>query len=130
MEVLLVILTHLWPIIAGVLTILIAAGSKKLLDKWGLERSAQIDGMIDNYAQKAVDYAEVLGRNYLTLNSTKLSGASKKANAVSMVLKELEKSGITNVAEQVISARIEHWLEVKGLNPGIPSDPESPGESA
>lgn len=128
MDILLIILTHLWPILAGVVTILLAAGSKKLLDKWGLERTAQLDTMIDNYAEKAVAYAEVMGRHYLKASGKPFNGSSKKAQAVSLVMKELEKAGVTNVAEEVVSARIESWLEVKGYNPGVPS-PESPGES-
>lgn len=127
MEVLLVILNHLLPVIAGVLALLLAAGAKKLMDKWGVERSAQVDAMIDDYVGKGVDYAEVLARKYLKDNGSAMASSSKKAKAVNVVMGELKQSGITNVAEDLVVARIESWLEVNGHEPGIPSDPPQSG---
>jgi hypothetical protein len=129
MEILLVILNHLLPVIAGVLAILLAAGAKKLMDKWGVERSAKIDAMIDDYVGKGVDYAEVIARKYIAENGSAMAGGDKKSKAVNVVMEELKQAGITNVAEELVVARIESWLEVKGHQPGIPSAPESPGES-
>lgn len=130
MEILLVILNHLLPVIAGILAVLLAAGAKKLMDKWGVERSAKVDAMIDDYVNKGIDYAEVTARKYIAANGGAMSGGSKKAKAVTVVMEELKQAGITDVAEELVSARIESWLELKGLQPGIPSTPESPGESA
>jgi hypothetical protein len=130
MEILLVVLNHLLPVICGILAILIAAGSKKLMDKWGVERSEKIDAMIDNYVGKGVDYAEVIARKYMSENGEAMSGGSKKSKAVNVVMEELKQSGITGVAEDLVVARIESWLEVEGHKPGIPSTPESLGESA
>jgi hypothetical protein len=130
MEILLVVLNHLWPVIGGILAILLAAGAKKLMDKWGIDRSEKIDNMIDVYVGKGVDYAEVVARKYASENGIKMAGGSKKAKAVNVVMEELKQSGITGVAEELVVARIESWLEVKGHKPGIPTDPESPGESA
>lgn len=130
MDVLLVMLDNLMPVIAGILAILLAAGAKKLMDKWGVERSAKVDAMIDDYVRKGVDYAEVIARKYMAENASSLSGSSKKAKAVKVVMDELKQAGITNVAEELVVARIESWLEVSGKEPGIPSSPKSPGENA
>jgi len=130
MEILLLIVSNLMPVIAGVLTILIAIGSKKLMDKWGVERSEKIDGMIDTYVKKGVDYAEVIARKYIAENSVPMTGPSKKAKAIKVVMDELKQSGIAGVAEELVVARIESWLEVKGHKPGTPSVPESVGESS
>ncbi len=130
MEILLVILNHLLPIIGGILTILVVAGAKKLMDKWGVDRSEKIDTMIDTYVGKGIDYAEVIARKYMAENGNKMTSGSKKSKAINVVMEELKQSGITGVAEELVVARIESWLEVKGHKPGIPSVPQSPGESA
>ena len=130
MEILLVVLNHLLPVIAGVLSILVMAGLKKLMDKWGIERSDRIDTMIDTYVGKGVDVAEVAARKYMEANGAALTSNTKRAKAINVVMQELKQSGITGVAEDLIVARIESWLEVKGHNPGVPSNPEVPGESA
>ena len=130
MEILLVILNHLLPVIGGVLAILIVAGLKKLMDKWGIDRSAAIDTMIDTYVNKGIDVAEVAARKYMQENGAKLDSGDKKTKAINVVMEELKQSGITGVAEELVVGRIESWLEVKGHNPGIPTAPESIGESA
>lgn len=129
MEVLLVVLNYLLPVIAGILAILLAAGSKKLMDKWGIERSEKIDKMMDTYIGKGVDYAEIAARKYLDTRGAALSGEDKKAKAVKVVMDELAQSGVTGVAEELVIARIESWLEQTGKEPGIKSSPESDGES-
>ena len=79
--------------------------------------------MIDRYVRMGVNAAEVLGTKYLAAQGHKITSGSKKAKAVKTVLSELEQSGIKGIAEELISDRIEHWLEVNGKKPGIPSDP-------
>lgn len=130
MEILMVIGSHLLPLIAGILAILIIAGLKKLMDKWGIERSDKIDTMLDTYVNKGIDVAEVAARKYFAENGAKMGGSDKKSKAINVVMEELKQSGITGVAEQLITDRIEGWLEVNGHNPGVPSDPELNGESA
>jgi len=130
MEILIAIGSHLLPLISGILAILIIAGLKRLMDKWGIERSEKVDSMLDNYVNKGIDVAEVAARKYFQENGAKLDSGNKKAKAINVVLEELKQSGITNVAEQMITDRIEGWLEVKGHNPGVPSNPELNGESA
>ena len=121
MEILLLVLNYLMPVIASILAILGAAAAKKLLDKWGVERSEKIDKMIDDYVGKGINVAEVTARKYLELNSSKMASGSKKAKAIKVVMDELSQAGITGVAEDLISARVESWLEVKGANPGTPT---------
>ena len=113
MEVLLPVLEFLLPILATVLTVVGAALAKRWLDKAGVERSAQIDAMIDDYVEKGVLSAERAASNFL---GTKMAGESKKAHAVKVVLGELEQSGLKGVAQELISARIEAFLE--GKEPG------------
>lgn len=124
MEILFIVGQWVLPLLASLLVILGIAGVKKLLDKMGVDRSNKIDGMIDRYVRVGISAAEVAGRKYFAAQGAKLFGGSKKARAVKTVLRELEQSGIKGVAEELISDRIEHWLGVDGLEPGIPSDPQ------
>ena len=124
MDVLLIILDYLLPVIGGIASILLVAGAKKLMDKWGIERSVRIDSMMDDYVHKGINYAEVTARKYLAMNGEKMNGVSKKAKAVNVVMAELKQAGITNVAEELIIARVESWLEDKGHKPGADPDPE------
>lgn len=130
MDIFLIVVEYLLPLIASVLTVVIAAGAKRLFDKWGIERSQTVDAMIDDYAKKGVDYAEVMGRKYLADNNAKISSRSKMSHAVGIVMRELKQAGITNVAEELVVGRIEYWLESTGKQPGVPSLPELTVESA
>ena len=124
MEILVALGPYIFPVLASVLTLLLAAGAKKLFEKWGVERSDRIDAMIDKYVGIGVNYAEVAARGYLAAHGEKMTGASKKGKAIGVIMEELKQSGITDVAEELISARIESWLEDDGHEPGISSDPE------
>ena len=121
MDILLVLLDYLLPVIGSVLAILLAALAKKLLDKWGIERTEKLDAMLDDYTGKGVSYAEASARKYLAATGSKMGGGDKKAKAIRVVMNELEQAGVTGIAEELISSRIESWLEVKGHNPGVPS---------
>ena len=129
MEIALVVLKYLLPVILGVLALLATVGVKKLLEKWGVERSAAVDAMIDDYVKKGVGFAESWANHFMTENGAKAASTDKRAKAIGVVLGELKQSGITDVAEDLIVARIESMLVDKGDKPGIPSDP-TPGESA
>lgn len=118
MEILLLVLNYLLPVVAGVLAIVLPVLVKKLLDKWGIERSDRIDAMLDKYVGVGVNAAEVTARKYLQARNASMSGEDKKAKAIKVVMDELQQSGITGVAEELISARIESWLEVDGHKPG------------
>ena len=130
MEILLIAAPYLLPVLVTIMTILLVAGSKKLLDKWGIERSDKVDSMIDKYVSYGVDFANVAATKYLSSQGEKLSGRSKKAKAVNVVLEELKQSGVTGVAEELISARIESWLVTDGQNPGVPNSDPQIGENA
>lgn len=129
MEILFMVGQWVLPLLASLLAILGIAGVKKLLDKMGVERSEKVDNLIDRYVRMGISAAEVAGKKYLATQGVKLAGGSKKSRAVSTVLRELEQSGIKGVAEELISDRIEHWLGVDGLEPGVPSDPQEAGEA-
>jgi len=114
MEVLGPILNFLLPVLGTVITLFLVALAKKYIGKLGIERSVQVDAMIDKYVGLGVDSAEKLAANFLKANPDGVvTGSSKKANAVNVVLAELEQSGIKGVAEELISARIEALLESK-----------------
>ena len=123
MDILYLVLEWLLPVLAGVLSILLAALAKKLLEKMNIDSNEKIDRLIDDYVAKGVGVAEVAARKYLVANNTKLPSEAKRAKAVKVVLDELRESGITDVGEQLIVNRIESWLELKGANPGVPSAP-------
>ena len=127
MEILIIAGQWALPLLAAALVILCIAGVKKLLDKWGVDRSDKVDDMIDRYVRMGINAAQVLGTKYLEQQGMKMSSGSKTAKAVKTVLTELDQSGIKGVAEELISDRIEHWLELDGHKPGVPSDPQSTG---
>jgi hypothetical protein len=130
MEILVALGPYVLPILASILTLLLAAGAKKLFEKWGVERSDKVDAMIDKYVGIGVNFAEVAGTKYLETQGMKMSGGSKKAKAIKVVMDELKQSGVTDVAEDLVSARIESWLLDDGHEPGVPTDPEEDGENA
>ena len=126
LEVLVLVGSWALPVIAGILTMLAIVGVKKLLDKMGIERSEKVDDMIDKYVNMGINVANVAGTKWLETQGVKMASGSKKARAVKVVLDELEQSGIKDVAESLISDRIEHWLEKRGEKPGIPSATADP----
>jgi hypothetical protein len=105
------VLAWLLPILGALLTLLLPQLLKKLIDKMGLERSKEIDALIDKYVKQGVDYAERFAR--LKLDGRELKSGDKLSLAVRTVLKELEQSGIRGVTEDLIKARIESYLELK-----------------
>lgn len=113
MEVLLPILSWLLPIVAAILTLTLAALAKNHIGKVGVERSQQVDNMIDKYVGIAVSAAQRLAETALDTQSKTLTGESKKAHAVKVVLAELDQSGVKNVGVELISSRIEALLTDK-----------------
>jgi len=130
MEILVMVGSWLLPLLASLLTILAIAGLKRLMDKWGVQRSEKVDDLIDRYVRMGINVAEVAGRKYLENQGARLTSGSKKSIAVGSILRELDQSGLKGITEELIAGRIEHWLERDGLKPGIPSDPQKDGESA
>lgn len=120
MEILLVILQYLLPVLGSVLTVVLVALAKKLLDKWNIERGEKIDRMLDDYVGKGVAAAEKAAANYLKAKNGKMTGGQKKVKAVRVVMRELEQAGVTNVAEELVSERIEAWLS-DDKKPNAPS---------
>lgn len=110
MDVLLPILDWVLPVVAGILTLVLIAVSKKYIGKLGIERSDKVDDMIERYVTMGIAAAEKSADVVLKAQQGKLTGGSKKALAVKVVLAELEQSGIKGVAEELISNRIEAAL--------------------
>jgi len=121
MDMFLTVLSYLLPVIFSILTILATAATKHLLTKWGVDRSQKIDRMIDDYVEKGVQYAEVSARKYLNEKGSSMPSDDKRLKAVRVVMDELEQSGLTGVAEELITARIESYLEGNGHEPGVKS---------
>lgn len=119
MDILWTILEWVLPVLATILTVVLAVLAKRWIEKLGVERSAKVDDMIDRYVEMGVDAAERAAKTYLAANNASLPGSAKKAKAVKTVLNELEQSGIKGVAEELISDRIESWLEVKEESPKV-----------
>lgn len=102
------LLKYLLPLLATLLTFLGSYAAKKLLDKLGVNRSEQIDAMIDKYVGIGVKYAQSAADNKLL--GYDMTGKDKLQLAVGTVLRELEQSGITKVGEELIKSRIEAYL--------------------
>lgn len=105
------ILQFVLPILATVLTSLAIWALKKLLVKLGLEENAKIDSMIDHYVHVGVNHAEKAAQKVIN-SKMAMSGGDKMSLAVSTVLKELEESGIKDVGQELIRARIEAYLNM------------------
>lgn len=105
------ILQFVLPVLATVLTSLAIWALKKLLVKLGLEENAKIDSMIDHYVHVGVNHAEKAAQKVID-SKMAMSGGDKMNLAVSTVLKELEESGIKNVGQELIKARIEAYLNL------------------
>jgi len=126
MEIGLTILGYLLPVIASILTILLIAGARWLMRKLGVERSEKIDDLIDRYVKMGVNAAEASATAYLVARGEKMPSDDKMRKAVDAVMKELDQSGIKDVAEELITNRVEHWLlEEKKVSP-----PGDTGEDA
>lgn len=103
------ILKFVLPIVSSVLLVVVTAFVKRWLDKMGIERSATIDKMIDDYVSIGVTYAERAAR--LKVDGKQLTSNDKLALATKAVLAELDQSKIKGVTEELIKARIESYLE-------------------
>ena len=105
------VLKFLLPVITTVLIVAISAYAKKGVDKMGLERSKEIDAMIDKYVEIGVNSAARVANK--KIGGRELDKKDKLALATSTVLGELEQSGLKGIGEELIKARIESFLEVK-----------------
>jgi hypothetical protein len=112
MEIVVMILTWLSPVIIAVLTILATALAKKLLDKLGVERTAKTDELVTNLVGNAVSTVERVAMLKLKEHGLKLAGSDKKAEAVKIVLDQLQAAGIRDVARKVVENRIEAFLHI------------------
>ena len=113
MEILALVGQYLLPVIAAILSIVLAALAKKYIGKLGIERSEKVDAMIDKYVDIGINAAERAGTVYLKANKMKLPGSTKKFRAIETVLEELKQSGVTDVGKELIATRIESWFEDK-----------------
>lgn len=111
MEVLTTLLPYVLPLLATLLTILVSVGVKKLIDKFGLDRTERVDDLIDKYVGVGINYAEVMARSYLSNTGDKMPSLTKKQKATKVVMNELKKAGVLDVTQELVSARIESWLE-------------------
>lgn len=118
MEIVVMILTWLSPVIVAVLTIVATALAKKALDKMGVERTAKTDELVTSLVGTAVATTERVAMLKLREQGLKLAGSDKKAEAVKIVLDQLEAAGIKDVARKVIENRIEAVLQI--------NDPKAP----
>lgn len=111
------ILQFVLPILGTVLASLAIWALKKLLTKLGLEENQKIDQMIDHYVHVGVNHAEKAATKLIETKLS-LSSSDKMSLALQTVLKELESSGVKNVGEELIRARIEAYLN---LVPKVPA---------
>jgi len=112
MEIVVMILTWLSPVIVAVLTIVATALAKKALDKMGVERTAKTDELVTSLVGTAVATTERVAMLKLREQGLKLAGSDKKAEAVKIVLDQLEAAGIKDVARKVVENRIEAVLQI------------------
>ena len=110
------ILNFIIPLAAAAITTAVTILLKAWIKKLGIDKAQKLDGMIDDYVEKAVDAVERAALAY-TANSPNVSGtskvpsATKKQRAVGIVIEELKQSGVRDVAENLIANRIEAALE-------------------
>lgn len=104
------ILKAVTPFIAIVLTIALSGLAKKNVQRLGIERSKDVDDMIDKYVGIGVNYVKRVAEK--KLDGRELDKKDKLALATKTVLGELDQSGLKGIGEDLIKARIENWLEV------------------
>lgn len=98
------------PFLATIAVAAIVALVKKGIDKLGITRSQDIDDMLDKYVGIGIGYAERWAKSKLS-GEGKPASQDKLAIAVKKIVGELDQSGITGVAEDLIVGRIEAALE-------------------
>lgn len=124
MEITWIVLSHLLPVVTSVLGVFGVFLAHKLLAKLGIQRTEAVDKFIDKQVGVGINVAEVAARKFLTEKGEKLASENKMAKAVDVVMAELKQAGLTNVAKDLVVARIESALEIGGHEPGVPSDPK------
>lgn len=107
----LTVLESLLPVLGTIITVALVGLIKKGIDKLGVNRSEQIDTMIDKYVGIGVDYAERAATK--KLGGRELKSGDKLSLAVKTVMGELDQSGVKGVAEDLIVGRIEALLSSK-----------------
>lgn len=112
MEIVLSILAWLSPILVSVLTLVLTALVKKWLDKLGVERTLKTDELVTNLVTMSIASVEKVALNKLKETQSTTAGTDKKAQAVNMVLGQLEAAGIKDVAKKVVEDRIEALLHI------------------
>lgn len=105
-------LEFLLPVLASVLTVVLTLLARKWLAKLGVESDSQTDAMIDKWVKIGVDYAEQVAKNKLKAGET-VKPEDKMATALQAVLLELDRTGLKNVGEKLLVARIESALSDK-----------------
>lgn len=97
-------------VVVPVLVILAAALMKKALQKAGIETNKATDELVDKYTKMGVEYVERIATQAI---DKKLTGSEKSSLAISTIMGELKKAGVTNVAEDFVKLKIESYLELK-----------------
>lgn len=105
-------LQFLLPVVASVLTVVLTLLARKWLAKLGVESDAQTDAMIDKWVKIGVDYAEQAAKNKIKAGET-VKPEDKMATALQAVLLELDRTGLKNIGEKLLVARIESALSDK-----------------
>lgn len=104
------ILKGVIAVVAPLLTILIVALMRKALQKAGVETNLATDALIEKHTKTVVEYVNRIAEQAI---DKKLTGPEKSSLAVSTIMAELKKAGITNVAEDYVKLKIESYLELK-----------------
>lgn len=108
--ILLEVLKGVIAILAPILTILLVALMRKALQKAGVETTIATDALVEKYTGSAVEYVNRIAAQAI---DKKLTGSEKSNLAISTIMGELKKAGITNIAEDFVKVKVEAYLELK-----------------
>lgn len=104
------ILKAVLAIVVPIVTLLLVALMRKALQKAGVETTKATDELVEKYTKTGVEYVNRIAAQAI---DKKLTGSEKSTLAISTIMGELKKAGITNVAEDFVKLKIESYLELK-----------------
>jgi hypothetical protein len=99
-------------IIAPALTLLVAWVCRKIATKLDIQNTHHLDALIDAIVRRATDAVEQLSQAAKKRGDAAIASGDKLAMAIGMVLAELKVLGLPELAEAVITERIEAYLRI------------------
>jgi len=109
-----VILPMIIEICTPILVILVGYLVRKMAQKLEVEKTIEVDKLIDNICNRAINYVEKLDKNLRKFTNKRMESGDKLTKALDIATKELEDIGLIKVTTDVLVQKIESSLLEKG----------------